>query len=243
MHSSLSVFSVEAEELPFNAHSTNGPFSSVPSKQQQPHNAPVPWQGMSGRAVWPPQALSTAVSGTTALVTEQALQGCCLCTHKTLTEKLLSLWFVVLEPHLLISMSSSFTFPNLPHLSHLNVFFWTVSAPAVDTFGFPSLIHQHQSFLHVLYSPLLFFGGSACWAEREERILCYQSSEKGRGANWWWCGMYHGGKEGPRSCLGKSISHTSLLHLSDKGKKNSNGDSNKTDWAFYWMLMPAVKWQ
>lgn len=131
----------------------------------------------------------------------------------------------------------------LPHLSHLNVFFWTVSAPAVDTFGFPSLIHQHQSFLHVLHSPLLFFGGSACWAEREERILCYQSSEKGCGANWWWRGMYHGGKEGPRSCLGKSISHTSLLHLSDKGKKNSNGDSNKTDWAFYRMLMPAVKWQ
>lgn len=138
------------------------------------------------------------------------------------------LWFMVLEPHLLICVQQLQNLPNLPHLCHINVSFNC----QCTTFGFPSLVHQHQSFLHMLYSHLLFFVGSACRAEREEWILCYQSSEKGRGANWWWCGMYHGGKEGPCSCLGKSISHTSLLHVSDKGKKNLNGDSSSRDWAF-----------
>lgn len=77
-----------------------------------------------------------------------------------------------------------------------------------------------------------FCAGSACWAEREEWVLCYQRSEKRCGANWWWRGMYHGGKAGPRACVGKSISHTSLLHISDKGKKRPNGSSNTADVGF-----------
>lgn len=91
VQSSLSVFSIEAEELPFNAPSANRCFGSVPSTQKEPHNAPVQWQGMSGRAVGPPWALSTAVPDTAALVTDQALHGCCSYTHRTLTEKLLCL--------------------------------------------------------------------------------------------------------------------------------------------------------
>lgn len=138
---------------------------------------------------------------------------------------------VVLKPYLFICVQQ-LHLPKLPSSFPFKCVFLAVSASALNTFGFPSLTHQPQSFLCVLYSHLLFFVGSACWAEREEWILCCQSSEKGRGANWWWRGMYHGGKEGPRSCLGKSISHTSLLHISDKGKKYLNGDSNKTNWAF-----------
>lgn len=133
-----------------------------------------------------------------------------------------------LPPHLCPAASppqTSLIFPT-------EMCFLIVSAPTLNTSGFPSLRDQPQFFLHVLYSHLVFLVGSACWAEREEWILRYQSSEKGCGANWWRCGMYHGGKEGPCSCLGKSISHTSLLHVSDKGKKNVTGDCNKTDWAF-----------
>lgn len=113
--SSLSVFSTEAEKLPFKAPSANGYFSSVPSTQKQPHSAPGQWQGMGGRAVGPPWALPIVT-----LVTDQVLHGCCSYTHKALTETLLCLWS--LSP-ISSSVSSSFTFPNFPRLSHLNVFF------------------------------------------------------------------------------------------------------------------------
>lgn len=239
MHSSLSVFSIEAEELPFNAPRTNGYFSFVPMDILvlfPPYRNSLTVPQCNGRGClgeqWDLHRLcpllklqlqwQTRLHMAAAYALKRHWQkNCCAC----------GIWS--LSP-ISSSVSSSFTFPNLPHLSHLNVVFWTVSAPAVNTFGFPSLIHQHHSFLHVLYSHLLFlfFVGSACWAEREERILCYQSSEKGRGANWWWRGMYHGGKEGPCSCLGKSISHTSLLHVPDKGKKKPHGDSSTADWVF-----------
>jgi len=53
--------------------------------------------------------------------------------------------------------------------------------------------------------------------------------------------MYHGGKAGPCACMGKSISHPSLLHVSDKGKKKPNGNSSTAGVAYSWVLLPAVK--
>lgn len=99
-------------------------------------------------------SMSAVFCETTALMKEQALRAFCLYTHKTLTEKLpwkpLCLCYMVLKTHLLISMPSNFTLPNLTHVSHLNVFL-IVIASAINTFDFPfDWSHQQQSFLHVL---------------------------------------------------------------------------------------------
>lgn len=49
--------------------------------------------------------------------------------------------------------------------------------------------------------------------------------------------MYHGGKAGFSTCMGKSISHAPLLHVPDKGKgkgkkKKKEGEGSTTDVAF-----------
>lgn len=76
---------------------------------------------------------------------------------------------------------------------------------------------KHNSHPKVIFC----FTGTTCWTEREEWIFCSKGFEKGCGANWWWCGMHHGGKAGLSTGMGKSISYSFILHFSDKGTLQS----------------------
>lgn len=100
-----------------------------------------------GRAAWPPQTLSPAVSDTTALMKEEALRVFCLYTHKTLTE---------LPWKLLCSLRGPWA-PS-PHLYALQLHlpkshssfpfkcFLILIAPAINTFHFPLLIPSATVF-------------------------------------------------------------------------------------------------
>lgn len=67
--------------------------------------------------------------------------------------------------------------------------------------------------------PVCVFIGVSCRAENHWEVLCNKGSKERRGPDGRWCGVHYGREESSVSCLGASLPHTPLLHLSDQGLK------------------------